>query len=139
MDSDLLAFGEGLAPLELTEVDSAIALLWFLDHERRRAEASANDLAKLLHQLSLRSKVNVSRLAKNLQKHPDIVRGSKTDSFKLKLGSKPALTARYGPLSNHPTPKVESHVIPSEDFLATRRYLEDISLSNQRNLSVRLP
>jgi len=93
MDSDLLVLGEGLAPLELTEVDSAI-----VEHQHQRSEASANDLAKLLHQLSLRSKVNVSRLAKNC-KSTRTSRGSKADSFKLKLGSKPALTARYGKLS----------------------------------------
>jgi hypothetical protein len=126
MDSELVAFGEGLPPLELTEVECAIALLWFLEQKAGQPEASAAELGKLIHDLSLRSQVNTWRLSKALGKHPDIVKGNKVGNFKLKLGSKAALATRYEPLMKRPIPKVESHVIPSEDFIATRRYLETL-------------
>jgi hypothetical protein len=130
MDSELVAFSEGLSLLELTEVESAIALLWFLEQRADQLEGSGTEIAKLMHDLSLRGQVNSSRLCEALSKHPDVVRGSKVGAFKLKLGSKAALASRYGPLLKRPLPKVESHVIPSEDFIATRRYLETLVFQN---------
>lgn len=126
MDSELVSFGAALAPLELTETEIAVALMWFLDKHDGNSEVGASRIGGLVHDLSLRNQVNVSRLAKNLAKHSDVVRGKRTGTFKLKLGSKAGLDTRYSPLLKRPTPKVESHVIPSEDFIATRRYLETL-------------
>jgi len=125
MADDLAAFGEKLAELERTEVNLAVGLLWYFDHAGE-AEVSASKLATTIHDLSIRNKVNASRLATKLKAHRDVVNGSKRGTFRLKLSQKPALTERYLPLLKRPKPKVDDHVIPSEDFEGTRPYLEKI-------------
>jgi hypothetical protein len=125
MSDDLVAFGKGLASLDLSEVDLGVALLWFLEHTET-PETTAAGLAGIMHDLSLRGRVNTSRLAKHLSSHTDLVRGKKAGSFKIKLSKKAALEQKYAALLKRPIPKVESHVLASDDFLATRRYLETL-------------
>lgn len=126
MSNDLVAFGEGLADHDLSESELAVALLWFLEHTTEASETTAARLAEIMHDLSLRGQVNTSRLAKRLGSHADVVRGKKAGTFKIKLSKKPALEQRYAALLKRPMPKVESHVLASDDFLATRRYLETL-------------
>lgn len=126
MHPSLAAFGEGISALNLSETDLAIALLWFLDHETDGAEVSAATLAKIIHDLSLRGRVNGSRLVTKLASRPETVRGSAKDTFKLKLTHKGPLTEKYQALLKHSRPKVQSHILSSDDFLATRRYLETL-------------
>jgi hypothetical protein len=126
MDNDLIAFGQGLAGLDLSETDLSVALLWFLEEKAEATEFTAARLGSLIHDLSLRGQVNTSRLTKRLAAHSDVVRGKHSGSFKIKLSRRPALEQKYAPLLRRPAPKVESHVLASDDFLATRRYLETL-------------
>lgn len=126
MSNDLVVFGEGLASLDLNEADLAVALLWFLDQSSGATDVTATQLANVMHDLSLRGTVNASRLNKRLVDHADVVRGKKSGSFRIKLSRRSALDQKYQALLKRPTPKVESHVLASDDFLATRRYLETL-------------
>jgi hypothetical protein len=128
MNNELAIFGEGLAGLALSETELAVALLWFLEHDAEAPEVAAPQLATIIHDLSLRGKVNTSRLATNLASDPDVVRGKKSGTFKIKLSRKRDLEERYAALLKRPMPKVDSHVLASDDFLATRRYLETLVL-----------
>jgi hypothetical protein len=86
----LAAFGQGLAALDdLKEVNLALALLWFFDHEGE-PEVKASRLATTIHDLSLRNQVTW-RLGTNLRAHPDVVRGKGPGVVRLKLSRKAAL------------------------------------------------
>jgi hypothetical protein len=126
MNSELVIFSQGLASLELRETDLAVAILWFLELRENKAEASASELAALLHELALSSKVNVTRLTNRLAKSSNVVRGQRKDTFKIKLAAKSLLDKQFTPLLKRQIPKVESHVLSSDTFLATRRYLETL-------------
>lgn len=128
MNNELRAFGKGIASLSLGETDTAIALLWFLGRDADETEASASELASLMNSLSLRGKINVHRLATRLAANKDTVRGSGAKSFRIKLSSRPSLDQKYSEFSSSPKPTIDSHIIPAEDFIATRRYLEAIVL-----------
>lgn len=125
MADDLAAFCEKLAALERTEINLAVGLLWYFDHAGE-PEVSTTKLATTIHDLSIRNKVNSSRLATKLKAHRDVVNGSKQGTFRLKLSQKPALAEKYLPLLKRPKPKIDDHVIPSEEFESTRPYLEKI-------------
>lgn len=126
MNKDMEVFARGLAAMDLIETDLAIALIWYADHFGIAGEMTVTNLAKLIHDLSLRGQVNNTRLIARLASHPDVVRGKSRNSFKLKLSSKDRLSSKYEPLLKSPAPKVESHVLSSDDFLATRPYLEQL-------------
>jgi len=124
MDSDLAAFGEGLATLNLSETDIAVALLWFTEQRSEATELSAARLAELIHDLALRGQINVYRLAGQLGYHSDVVGGKKKGTFKLKLASRAALTNRYSLFLKRPMPKIENHILEVDDFKGKRPYLE---------------
>ncbi|MHC4054680.1 hypothetical protein [Bradyrhizobium sp. 25ACV] len=126
MNDDLVAFGEGLASIQLSEVDLAVALLWFLEHTLEAHDVTTSELADVMHDLSLRGRVNSTRLGTRLTAHGDVVRGKRAGSYKIKLSKKSLLEQKYESLLKRPMPKVESHVLASDDFLATRRYLETL-------------
>lgn len=126
MESDLVTFGEGLAKLDLTETSLAVALIWYRVYHDRTAEVPVAALAADIHDLSLRDRINKTRLAKNLIGHPDVVRGKRPLTFKIKLSRMDALTEKYEPLLKRKTLKVVDHIIPASDFEGTRSYLESI-------------
>lgn len=112
--------------MDLTESDSAVALLWFWDETGEKQEASAREIADLMHELSLRGQVNVSRLAGKLAAHRDLVKGKSKGSFKIKLARKEELAEVYEPLLTRKKAKVGAHIIDPEDFAGTRRYLQSL-------------
>src|SRR5688500_16124625 len=122
MDSDLSDFGRGLASLHLRETDMALGLLWFLDR-RGEQETSVKRLAELIYDLSLKGRVNVSRLGTRLAARKAVVRGKTAGTFRLRLAQKPALDERFGPLTTPLPPKVESHIIDGSLVAGTRGYL----------------
>ncbi len=110
--------------MSLSESDLAVALIWYKSHVEQTSEVSVSDLARLMHDLSLRGQVNSSRLASNLSKHIDLVRGKVRNTFKLKLSSQASLNSKYEQLLARPLPKVTSHIIDENDFVGTRKYFE---------------
>ncbi len=127
MKSSLVSFAEGISKLGLTEVGYAIALLWYFDHEQARPELRPAYLAELMHDLSLRRRVNVTRLGRQLLANRDVIRGKEMGTVRLRFASKPRLSARYGETTGTVvTPKIDSYVIPTGLFENTRPYLETL-------------
>lgn len=128
METELKTFSKGLATLSLSETETAVALLWFLTRNIENAEYSATELATLMHSLSLRGKINGPRLADRLASHKDTVRGAQAGKFRIKLGSRLSFDETYSEFISAPKPTIQSHIIPAEDFISTRRYLEALVL-----------
>lgn len=116
-------FSLGISQLDYSEADMAVALLWYLQHVEGEAEASSATLAKMLHDLSLRGRVNVSRLARYLRDHPHTMRGSAPDRFKIKLSSMPKVSTIHEAFLKTPKPKVAEHVVDRAEFASARKYL----------------
>lgn len=127
MQNELVHFGEGLAAQTRTEEDLAVALLWYRTRVEGAEEERASELARLMHELSLRGLVNISRLSTRLSRHPDVIRGKASGTFKIRLSSNSALCQQLEPLLGKPRPKLANHIVPSEDFHGTRRYLEKMA------------
>lgn len=127
MGSELSHFATGLAAIQLTEVEVAVALLWFIEETGEAPEASAADLARTMHDLALKPAVNVSRLAVRLRLHSATVQGKAPGAFRVRLGSKPQLAERYaGLLEVRPPLKIAKAILPPDAFAGTRRHLEKI-------------
>jgi hypothetical protein len=125
MKTSLASFAEGISKLGLTEVGYAIALLWYFDQEEGRPELRPAYLAELMHELSLRRRVNITRLGRQLLANRDVIRGKEMGTVRLRLASKPRLSYRYSEITGSAdTGKIHSHVIPTGLFENTRPYLE---------------
>src|ERR1700682_2777640 len=112
MKTSLASFAEGISKLGLTEVGYAVALLWYFDQEQARPELRPAYIAELMHDLSLRRRVNVTRLGRELLENRDASRGKESGTARLRLASKPRLSARYSEITGTAvTPKIDSHVI----------------------------
>ncbi len=81
MKTSLASFAEGISKLGLTEVGYAVALLWYCDQEEGRPELRPAYLAELMHDLSLRRRVNITRLGRQLLANRDEP-GSTRTSFR---------------------------------------------------------
>lgn len=124
--SDLDTYVEQLAGLELSQPDLAVALLWYRDQKDKGTSVSAKDLADLLHSVSLTSKVNASRLADQLARHPDVVRGTFTETFKLKVASRSKLDDKYSGLLGRRRVKPSDSVVPREQFKDRRTTWQEL-------------
>lgn len=118
-------FTAHLAGQELTETDAAVALLWFESHEdHHETELTARQLADLLAEARLRANVNVSRLAGRLAKHPDVVRGLATGTFRIRAGRDRALSERFEAYRSSDNITVTDAVLPTTIILGGRKHLE---------------
>jgi hypothetical protein len=129
---ELEHFGKQLAALDYGEVDLAVSLIWYRCQVEGETEVSAASIAKLMHDLSLRGQVNVSRLAARLGQCQDLLRGRTPSHFKVRAQALDRLTQAHEHLLEHPKPKVAPHVVPMDEFVGTtRKYL--LSLIEQIN------
>jgi hypothetical protein len=131
MKKNLASFAEGISKLGLTEVGYAIALLWYFDQEEGRPELRPAYLAELMADLSLRRRVNVTRLGRQLLANRDVIRGREMGTVKLRLASKPRLSSRYNEIAGTGVapgidPRIDSHIIPTGLFEDTRPHLESL-------------
>lgn len=129
---ELEHFGRQLAPLAFGEVDLAVSLIWYRCQVEGKTEVSAANIAKLMHDLSLRGQVNVSRLAVRLAQSQEVLRGRMPNTFKVRAQALDKLTKELEPLLDRPKPKIAQHVVPMDEFAnTTRKYL--LSLIEQIN------
>lgn len=124
--SDLDVFVEQLAARKLSQPDLAVAMLWYHDHNNQGTSIATRDLADLLHRVSLCSKVNVSRLANQLAKHTDVVRGASANTFKLKAASRAKLDDIYSALLGRRRVKLSDSVVPREQFKDRRTTWQEL-------------
>jgi hypothetical protein len=129
MKTTLYYFTEGISKLGLTEVGYAIALLWYFDRQEGIPELRPAFLAELMHDLSLRRRVNVTRLGRELLANRSVIRGRKMGTVRLRLASKLRLASRYNAISGTVViPEVDAHIIPTGLFENTRPYLETLAV-----------
>lgn len=93
--ASLEEFASQIASMELSHVDSAVAILWYLDAKDPSSEASASELTRMMKQLAL-ANANVTRLEAGLKKHWAVMKGAAAGRFKLRLAAKPKLAKEYG-------------------------------------------
>src|SRR5258708_8467089 len=114
MKTSLASFAEGISKLGLTEVGYAIALLWYFDQEEGRPELRPAYLAELMHDLSLRRRVNVTRLGRQLLSNRDVVRGREVGPFTLRVVGKARPPSRYNRIAGSAAaPATHPPIIPS--------------------------
>jgi hypothetical protein len=83
----------------------------------------------LLHELSLRGKVNSSRLEANLAKSRKLIRGKSPRTFKIRSSARADLEAELGQLAKPKRPPVsQDNVLVADLFKGTRKYLEELAL-----------
>jgi len=93
--SDLQSFAGQVAPLNLSQPEIGIALIWFKDQEEEGTCVAVADVADTLHRLGLTSKINISRFTRQLAKRSELVRGEFGNTFRLRIGSRPSLDEKY--------------------------------------------
>lgn len=120
-------FAHRLSALDLSQVDLAVALLWFRNRLTPGIDATASELGAVLHSHSLTGPVNTSRLKMQLASHSGTVRGANPNSFKLKLSHVPTLDAKYIPMAGAKPPSVAHLLLPEAQTSGSRRYLERLS------------
>src|SRR5512136_2602056 len=115
MKGNLFYFAQGISKLSLTEVGCAIALLWYFDRQEGIAELRPAFLAELMQDLSLRRRVNITRLGRDLPANRSVIRGRKMGTVRLRVTSKLRLSSHYGEISGTVvTPGADAHIIPAE-------------------------
>jgi hypothetical protein len=116
-------FAKAIAPLELTSVDRAIALLWFYRESQLYEERTASELATDMHEEGF-SKPNVSRLDDDLRRSRYTVRGTRNRAYRVALAKLEELQDKYGKLAAFTRVEVQDSILPAEWFRGTRPYLE---------------
>lgn len=127
MTSDLKAFAERIARLDLTQAGMAAALLWFHDHQDPGHEITAGELGNLLDGLALTSGINRTRLASQLKAHPATVRGTKADRFRISLKKRHELDVAYLPLLKRRRIVFTDALLPQSQVKGSRAYLEKLA------------
>ncbi|MBP7704967.1 MAG: hypothetical protein KA105_06735 [Caulobacter sp.] len=122
MDPRLRALAARLVKAEARELEIGVSLLWFLTHTDQKAEFTASDIAQHMKDLQIKSGVNASRLKANLAAHPDVVRGSAPNSFKIRAGRDSQYVDRYGDLRSPESIPVRDDVLPPTLSLGGRRH-----------------
>jgi hypothetical protein len=125
--SNLPSFAQGISKLGLTEAGYAIALLWYFDQVEGKAELRPGFLAEMIQELSLRQKVNTTRLGRQLLASRDVVRGKEMGTVRLRVASKSRLSLRYNDIAGTVVPvRIDPHILPAGLFENTRPNLETL-------------
>src|SRR5690349_19671035 len=127
MKPNLSSFAQSISRLGLSEKGIAVALLWYKTEVEGEPEQRPSSLAKLMHDLSLRGAVNVSRFATQLVADRNVMRGTAPGTVKLRLSAIQPLSLKYRPLAGATVVKVDDHVLPPELFEgSSRQYLRSL-------------
>lgn len=122
-----------ISRLTLSEVELAAAILWFISQEDgHSSEVSAKEIAQAMSEYRLRSSVNTSRLAKNLGRHGDLVKGRTEGSFRIRASAEEDYKLRFKDFVRTKPVSVPD-VVVSNDLPLTRTYLQ--ALRMQANTS----
>lgn len=111
----------------LTQNDAAVALVWFATHSQNGPDGlSSKEIAEMMMANRMSGNINVSRLAGNLAKHPQIVRDHRTGIFRIKSSDDAALTARFSDHADLSEAPVSDLFISSSILLGGRRHLDQV-------------
>jgi len=115
-----------------TAQETAVALLWHHGSDDANVSLSAKQIADEMEEAGF-AKQNISRLKQSLEDDKRIVRGSSSNTFRIKLGSREKLTDKYICIAKVKPLERSDSIIPFELVHTTRGYLEKITL--QLNVS----
>jgi hypothetical protein len=119
-------FARGLAQLNLSHVERAVALLWYYRHTQEYEERSATALAGDLQDEGF-PRPNVTRLATALRQSRFTARGKRTATFQIDVRRLSELDQIYLPLLGLRKVKFTAAVLPSDALMGTRGYLEQLA------------
>lgn len=117
-------FLEALAQEDFTELEMAVAVLWFNAYHQLEVELSSVEIAHKLQNAGLTGRINVSRLAQKLGKSRDLVKGSCDKKFRIAARRKSDLDEKYSRFLKRKRVQVDDSVVPHSQITGTRGYLE---------------
>jgi hypothetical protein len=121
--ADRSSFSKGIASLELSHTDRAIALLWYYRQTQEFEERTASELANDLHDEDF-PKPNMTRLSHDLARSRLTIKGRRAGSFQIDVRRLSDLEEKYGKFLRIRKIEVQDSVIPDEWVKGTRVYLE---------------
>jgi hypothetical protein len=120
---DRSRFAKGIASLDLSHADRAVALLWYYRQTQQFEERTASELANDLHDEGF-PKPNVTRLNRELARSRYTIKGRRPGSFQIDVRRLSDLEEKYGRLLRTKNVDVSDSVIPNDWIKGTRLYLE---------------
>lgn len=118
-------FARRLAEHDLSHSERAVAFLWYYRQTQEYEERSTSELANDLRDEGF-PKPHVTRLAEDLKRNRNTVRGKRPGTFQLDLRRLSALDKKYLPLLGIKQVEVSGSLLPPEFLAATRSYLEKL-------------
>lgn len=118
-------FARRIADLDLSHSERAIALLWYYDFSQEFEERTASELAADLNGERF-PRPNVTRLRNDLQASRLVIRGSRSNSFRLDIRHKTKLDEQYLDFVGGQPVEVKGHVLNPQLVAGTRSYLEQM-------------
>lgn len=120
-------FADALSSESLTQVETAIAILWFHDHEAPDAEILTRSLALQVSELGLSKAVNMSRLSDAIRKHKATTAGKSKNSVRLTRAARHSLDSKYGQLLAFKRLRADDSLLPAALFEGARPYHKAIA------------
>lgn len=118
-------FAHGLAGMDLSHVDRAIAFLFYYRESQEFEERSTSELARDLAEEGF-PKPNITRLKNDLARSRYTIRGSKPGVFRLDLRRITEVAEKYEGLLSRKKVAISGHIIPPDWVSGTRSYLEQL-------------
>lgn len=115
-------FAKQVVAIADTQLDQAIAFLWYYRQTQEYEERTASDLATDLHDEGF-SKPNASRLHRALARSRQTIKGRRPKTFQVNIRKLEKLNEKYGHLLGLKQVDVSDAVIPNEWVAGTRLYL----------------
>lgn len=119
-------FAKGLAGLQLSHTERAIALLWYYRQSQEYEERTASELAADLSDEGF-PKPHVTRLHKDLTRSRFTVKGRRPGTFQIDIRRVDELDQTYSALLELKKVEVTGSVLPIEMVAGTRVYLEQLA------------
>lgn len=116
---------------KVTEIDKAVACLWYAADTGFAVEMPVKELADTMTAVGLAANINTSRLLKNLKGSSLTVKGTSKGSYRVSPTKKLELDERFAPLHKRRKIKVSDDLLPGAVIPGTRKYL--LELAHQIN------
>jgi hypothetical protein len=121
------AFVQRLSADRLTEVEAAVALVWFATHSSDSAEEiTVREVADMMVSTRMSGSVNTSRLTGNLSKHSHVVRGREPGTFRIRSSQDARLSQRFAEYVDLSRAPVSDAFLSADAQLGGRRHLEQV-------------
>jgi hypothetical protein len=110
-----------------TELDMAVAILWYEELSTPGSELTVKEMAQRLQLAGLTARINITRLHQRLKDSRYTLKGTEKGSFRIALKQKHTLDEVYLPLLKRRRVHVSDDLLPAEQTAGTRPYIERIS------------